>query len=110
MPPRRPPALFKLRVVRMKALSLLLLLFAALLPFLRPYADAAETNPNPATDHKVDQFGDPLPEGAIVRLGTTRLRNGQGVEGVAFSPDSKTLVSCGWDNSIRFWDVATGAP
>lgn len=55
-----------------------------------------------------DLFDDPLPEGATLRLGTTRLRQRQGVEGVAFSPDGTQLVSTGWGDSIRFWDVKTG--
>jgi WD40 repeat protein len=28
------------------------------------------------------------------------------VEAVAFSPDGKSLASCGWDNSVHIWDVA----
>jgi WD40 repeat protein len=28
------------------------------------------------------------------------------LEGVAFSPDGKTLASCGWDGQTRIWDVS----
>ncbi len=58
---------------------------------------------------EVDCYGDALPEGVVLRLGTTRLRHAQGVDGVAFSPDGQLLATCGQDSSIRFWDVATGA-
>ncbi|MBC8170103.1 MAG: hypothetical protein H7X77_00455, partial [Anaerolineae bacterium] len=30
------------------------------------------------------------------------------VDGVAFSPDAKTVLSGGWDNLVILWDVATG--
>jgi WD40 repeat protein len=57
---------------------------------------------------RLDCFGDPLPPGAMLRLGTVRLRQGDSAEGVAFSPDGKFLASCGWDAAIHFWDSATG--
>jgi RNA polymerase sigma factor (sigma-70 family) len=51
---------------------------------------------------------DPLPPGAVARLGSTRMRPGHPVGSVAFSPDGKTLVSGRWGPGIHFWDIATG--
>jgi WD40 repeat protein len=52
----------------------------------------------------VDRYGDPLPRGAVTRLGTVRYRHGG--SGTAFLTDGKTVVSVG--NSIAFWDARTG--
>src|SRR5262245_36427858 len=54
----------------------------------------------------VDRLGDPLPAGAILRLGTTRLRHAD-VCTVAFTADQK-LVSFGRDYVLRTWDPVTG--
>jgi WD40 repeat protein len=87
----------------------------------------------PATEKKIadgkgratrsDNYGDPLPPGALARLGTTRLRHPDEIMALAYSPDRKVLAAAdggngssyrgfGWSReprgSIRLWDPTTG--
>jgi WD40 repeat protein len=55
---------------------------------------------------RCDFYGDPLPAGALVRMGSVQLRHPQAT--VAFGANSKTLISAGPDRTIRFWDRSTG--
>jgi RNA polymerase sigma factor (sigma-70 family) len=71
----------------------------------------SDTEAVPQNPERTDLHGDPLPPGALARLGTTRFRHGSAVSFVAFSPDGKTLLSGGPDlndNIIRFCDPLTG--
>jgi len=69
-------------------------------------ADEQPAEPQPRAG--VDPYGDPLPAGALARLGSTHLRQGHNAQTVAFAPDGKTLVSTGSDHQARQWDVTNG--
>lgn len=57
---------------------------------------------------KLDRTGDPLPVGAVARLGTTRFRHLSNVRFVGHGGDGNTLLTLGGDNLLRFWDTHTG--
>ena len=89
----RAPCVAKPRIA-LALLPLALLLF----PPLSTRAAAAEPKPH------VDLYGDPLPPGAIARLGTIRLRQRTGVTGIGFSANGRLIASCGIDQVVRVWD------
>jgi RNA polymerase sigma factor (sigma-70 family) len=56
-----------------------------------------------------DLFGDPLPAGAVMRLGSERWRHEGEARSMSFAPDGKTLaVLSGEDGATTFFDAATG--
>ncbi len=57
---------------------------------------------------RVDRHGDPLPDGAVARLGTVRFRPGGAMAGVAFSPDGKAIAAGSYDGPIFLLDAVTG--
>jgi WD40 repeat protein len=76
----------------------LLSILAVALPAL-----VAANEPAPITD----LYGDPLPPGAIARLGTLRFRAAERIDHLAYSPDGKKLVSHG-GGVITLWDAESG--
>jgi RNA polymerase sigma factor (sigma-70 family) len=54
----------------------------------------------------VDALGDPLPEAALLRLGTLRFRHPNSSHELGLSPDGNTVVTVG--ESIIAWESATG--
>ena len=66
--------------------------------------DTAESGSKPAA---IDSLGDPLPDGAIQRFGTLRMKHNPGsTMELALSPDEKTIVSI--NTEVIIWDTETG--
>lgn len=72
---------------------------------------AEQPKPETTSQRRTDNYGDPLPPGALARIGTMRFRDGGFIRTLAYSPDGKMLASSGWvyrEGVIRLWDAATG--
>src|SRR5262249_26468138 len=54
-----------------------------------------------------DRYGDPLPAGAVARLGSVRLRHPE-LTAFTLLPDGRTAVTVGRDQMVRRWDLETG--
>jgi hypothetical protein len=52
--------------------------------------------------------GDPLPAGAILRLGSARLRHPARIESLALSGDARLLATADLDGNVRLWDTRDG--
>src|SRR5262249_52535542 len=61
---------------------------------------------------RVDGNGDPLPPGAVRRIGSNGFRHHGSVSRVAYTPDGKALISISStgvnDGTLYSWDAATG--
>jgi WD40 repeat protein len=82
------------------------------LTLLTPLASGGDT-PHADGSPRIDSYGDPLPPGAVYRIGTTRLRHEMSSDSsfgnVLLSPDGKLVLSSGGgDDAIRVWETATG--
>jgi len=53
-----------------------------------------------------DRLGDPLPQGAVARLGTNRMRFG--VADLGYLPDGRAVFAKG--RGVEIWDLAAGEP
>lgn len=72
--------------------------------------DCAWSRPHPSWPRKfhLDIHGDPLPAGAISRLGTYRFRHSNPLTSLVFSPDGKRLISADTMGDVSVWDVNDG--
>jgi RNA polymerase sigma factor (sigma-70 family) len=73
----------------------------------RPPAPQAPEGKPAAPTALTDRLGDPLPEGALVRFGSTRYRHPGGITNAALAPDG-TVIATEGAGILRLIDVATG--
>jgi WD40 repeat protein len=59
---------------------------------------------------RTDLAGDPLPPGAVARIGTVRFLARPYLEQVFFTADGATVLGRGGDNVVQFWDATIGKP
>jgi len=93
----------------------LLFLFACLalagpLP-ARGQPPVGEAKPKAAASGKGvrnDLYGDPLPEGAVARLGTVRLQLADSPTGLAYSPDGKLFAAVSYEGPVVVWAMPSG--
>jgi RNA polymerase sigma factor (sigma-70 family) len=77
-------------------------------PRAQAHRESKAKSPAPEVEKpRTDRLGDPLPAGALARLGTLRLRHGDSIWHLGFSPDGKTLLSADW-HGVHVWDAFTG--
>src|SRR5262249_12046950 len=107
-------------VARLKVAALILLATAVVSAFgyrLAVVGEPVQDYAKPNTDKqgaagsqsRTDKHGDPLPSGAVARLGTLRFRHWAPVGDVAYSSDGKQLATAGTvDQQVRLWDATTG--
>src|SRR5262249_45082475 len=62
----------------------------------------------PAQAAGIDRQGDPLPRGALARLGSLRGRHGHIITFSAFVAGGQELLTVGQDGIARQWDAGTG--
>jgi RNA polymerase sigma factor (sigma-70 family) len=57
---------------------------------------------------RTDRYGDPLPPGAAMRLGTVRFRQLPWISHVVYSPDGRLVVTDSEQNDLQAWDARDG--
>jgi WD40 repeat protein len=71
-------------------------------------AQPAQPKTEPPEKARTDPNGDPLPAGALARMGSLRWRHGTAVSYLAFTPDGKAVLTASQDGIIRLWERDSG--
>jgi RNA polymerase sigma factor (sigma-70 family) len=105
-------------LTKLKVITACLLLIGALVGSGIFYFGALAAPPGspgePPAQYRADRSAtpgatnDPVPAGAVARMGSLRFRHSYHPSSIAIAPDGKTLASRGGDGTIRLWEVPSG--
>src|SRR5947209_9811529 len=100
-----PRSLLKVTVLALSAIWIYQVAAKAL-----THAQLGQATNDQTARQGIDIFHDPLPPGALARLGTIRLRVPleNGIYSLAFSSDGKFLASGEGKGAIDLWEVPSG--
>src|SRR5262249_21683892 len=71
-------------------------------------SEASAQTQSPLEPPKQDRYGDPLPPGALARLGSLRLLCENDLAHIFFTADGKIVAAVPRNGRAQFWEVATG--
>jgi WD40 repeat protein len=92
-----------------RSVGMMLLLPGSLYALQTDTQESSSTASTPeASSAKRDRYGDALPDGAVARFGTIRLRTEFWPRSIAFTPDGSQLIASDVSSRVRFWDIQTG--
>src|SRR6186997_1894864 len=85
----------------------------SILAFVLLVANIESQNAPPKDAVLTDGLGDPLPPGAVARLGTLRLKHAPAqsaiIDSAVYSPDGSKIASLALTpGSVRLWEADTG--
>jgi WD40 repeat protein len=62
----------------------------------------------PSSASGTDRYGDPLPRGAVMRLGTARFRQTPFIIHIVYSPDGQLVLTDNASSQLQLWDARDG--
>src|SRR5262245_35504641 len=80
----------------------------SVIPVVLALGALAWAGPGPSGPMRTDRYGDPLPPGAAMRLGTARYRHEHYIEHLAYTPDGRSVVTSDGRRHLQVWDARDG--
>jgi WD40 repeat protein len=99
-------------MIRVKSIAIVLVALGTVVwagpAFLSARQGPPPNQPTAPPAPLIDHYGDPLPPGASLRLGTVRFRQDRMIDRITYSPDGKFVVTDLGEEALQVWDAQDG--